>query len=1751
MSTVTPGWSEALQREFTARLERDFEIRSLPETMNPGAQVAVDVAPTAHPLLLAEDPETGVINWIAPDRVRGAPGQAVTFTIPAGSSGAERGVVGTIARKVLRVVVPAVADRLIGVAANTLVRSWEREHRPTLVRRFDVASADLAPADATPEPSALAGGPLLVLVHDIGSTSAAGFAGLRGLGLSLLDERYGGRIIAFDHPTFSIDPAENAAALLVALAGQIGAAGGLGPIDVLAHGRGGLVARSLAVQLAAAPAGGPVELRNVWTVGTPHGGTPIAEPERIGALLDRLTNLLAWVPLGGVGDLIDGVLALAQHVATAAASGLPGIVSMAPESPYLVQLAAAAVPPQTRWFAVSSDYEPPAGSSLGKRARDLLADGVIGAANDLFVPVSATAGSDPARPFVPTEHHLRFTKPDGITHASYFEHPATVELVLAVTEPGRGSAADPVVLPLVGRAAESSELRISVTHASFENARYALMVGHFEGEALSGAERFLDRQLDGRLTSWIEVDRYPAALGTSIFVRPVEQGPPTRPPGAHIVGLGSTIKLGRNELSYTVRQALVDRCLRLYRESGASAGDPDADAPIQVGVSSILLGVRHDDAMRIEDSVAGIVEGVLAANRLLARYETTRPNPGRSVRIAALELVERYADRADLAAAAVRSLSTAVRLEGDYGFLRHVTVRRNGGALPAGAALVESSQTWRRFLITGVSDAGAATDETVGGRTLRFDVSVLGGDARADRVRHRLDRSMVEALVNRLAASPSDRRTARALRDQLVPSALRSQFLTTSAIQFILDAETANYPWELLTAPESAEAGALEGTGSVLRQFSETENPRTSTDRATSGRALVLAAGKVAGQAELPGVYPEADSVVEILRSVMDGEVHLLDDRVHEIDLVDLSTALFDDHQILHIASHGEYTEGRPETTGAILSSKGMLTIDTVAQLPRVPDVVFLNCCSLGRIGQHRLSAGLARQFMALGARAVVVAGWSVGDRAASAFATTFYTCLAEGRSFGDAVARARLECAKAGGGQTWAAYQCYGDPAFVLQHNRQSSDPWSANPVSGSDLISRLEALEVRISDLGRPGRTQGTRRDRLINERADLATWADAHPGEVTRDVTQRLLAKTARELGLFDEAAERYAGFVRIVEHDGELEVALGAGSSTLRDLQLTANCLARGAQAAAREIGEPDETGERATAIQRLDRAIAIAKSAVTFCADNESYGVLASAYKKLATVAADRRDGALQSALDAYEHITVGRDAYGVQNALQIAALTGGDRGAALTERLRAAATALTAPPTSPSSAPPGPAPARPVRLVDETPEPPGDFWSNAAAGDVALTDIMTASTDEARQQAAERLLDAYESAFRSRSTWSERSSVLDHLADLRDLLEPTDPRRGTLRRAALELRRWQEFTVVETAETADQENAAAERTRSAGVTLTAHPAARGDCLVVEYPGTDGERHVLLVDGGLKSTYEDGLRSVLTDANGKPRPIATVVVTHIDADHIEGVLEAYVRSELAAGDVWFNGRAEIQVAVRGPKQGDALSERLVGQRRNGPTQGGPILVPAEGPLPVFILPGGASCVLLSPGLAQLERLGEKWSGGVRGSEPTVDELFALLDDDVEGDDTDRGGGRHTFGKDPSAANGSSIAFLFEHRGCSLLLTGDAYASVLQASITRLLRERRVSRLPVDVFKLSHHGSANNLTDALLELIDPRQILVCTDGSRFGHPDEDALQLVRRHYPNVPILFTADTELLRKRAATCAGVIPASTPVVVAL
>jgi hypothetical protein len=211
---------------------------------------------------------------------------------------------------------------------------------------------------------------------------------------------------------------------------------------------------------------------------------------------------------------------------------------------------------------------------------------------------------------------------------------------------------------------------------------------------------------------------------------------------------------------------------------------------------------------------------------------------------------------------------------------------------------------------------------------------------------------------------------------------------------------------------------------------------------------------------------------------------------------------------------------------------------------------------------------------------------------------------------------------------------------------------------------------------------------------------------------------------------------------------------------------------------------------------------------------------------------------------------------------------------------------------------------------------------------------------------------------------------------------------------------------------------------------------------------------------------------------------------------------------------------------GPAQGDELSAVLESKRlpwnRHAPFCGGPIIVPVEGTLPVVTLDGGMTLTLLGPVPARLHKLKTLWDRVRRGDEdhrsaaPSADYLR-------RGDEWPpvwRDGEK----SDSSATNGSSIMLLAAFEGHEVLLSGDAHASDIAEALERVRIERSLATpLLLDAFKLAHHGSANNVTRAVLDQMDCGCFMVSTDGSTHGHPDNQALLRILRYSTRRPVLI----------------------------
>jgi beta-lactamase superfamily II metal-dependent hydrolase len=316
------------------------------------------------------------------------------------------------------------------------------------------------------------------------------------------------------------------------------------------------------------------------------------------------------------------------------------------------------------------------------------------------------------------------------------------------------------------------------------------------------------------------------------------------------------------------------------------------------------------------------------------------------------------------------------------------------------------------------------------------------------------------------------------------------------------------------------------------------------------------------------------------------------------------------------------------------------------------------------------------------------------------------------------------------------------------------------------------------------------------------------------------------------------------------------------------------------------------------------------------------------------------------------------------------------------------------------------------------------------------------------------------------------------------------------------------------------------------------PARHGDCLLIEYGHRDGTRRIL-VDGGAPGVYRKSLRPRLAQLADFELEFELLVVTHVDHDHIGGILDLALDTSMPfrAKDVWFNGFRHLGGPdVLAGKHGEKLTDLLC---RNGASWnrlgfgGGPVAVPASGMPQRVQLDESVALTVLSPTLPQLADLRKDWQASCRGIGVRPEDL-----------DEARRRPRHRtmasarragepeppfdvgtlsaapFTEDGSAANGSSIAFLLEYRDrVRILCTGDAHPSTLVRSLRQLRPEQR--RLAA--CKLPHHGSRASVSADLVRSVVTDAFIFSSNGEMFSHPHPEAVARVVEHSAGEPTLY----------------------------
>ena len=141
-------------------------------------------------------------------------------------------------------------------------------------------------------------------------------------------------------------------------------------------------------------------------------------------------------------------------------------------------------------------------------------------------------------------------------------------------------------------------------------------------------------------------------------------------------------------------------------------------------------------------------------------------------------------------------------------------------------------------------------------------------------------------------------------------------------------------------------------------------------------------------------------------------------------------------YDVIHIASHALVYQGMADRTTLMLAGSGErpLTSAEIGQLDLHAELVFLSCCEAAegvRRGIGPAHAGLARSFLAAGARTVIAPSTRIEDEAARHLAGRFYGYWLEGSSAAAALRRAQLDLrdgdARWAHPYYWAFYQAIG----------------------------------------------------------------------------------------------------------------------------------------------------------------------------------------------------------------------------------------------------------------------------------------------------------------------------------------------------------------------------------------------------------------------------------------------------------------------------------------------------------------------------------------------------------------------------------------------------------------------------------------------------------------------------------------------------------------------------------------------------
>lgn len=332
--------------------------------------------------------------------------------------------------------------------------------------------------------------------------------------------------------------------------------------------------------------------------------------------------------------------------------------------------------------------------------------------------------------------------------------------------------------------------------------------------------------------------------------------------------------------------------------------------------------------------------------------------------------------------------------------------------------------------------------------------------------------------------------------------------------------------------------------------------------------------------------------------------------------------------------------------------------------------------------------------------------------------------------------------------------------------------------------------------------------------------------------------------------------------------------------------------------------------------------------------------------------------------------------------------------------------------------------------------------------------------------------------------------------------------------------------------------------------LDVRRAHQGDCLILHY-GTKEEPGLMLVDGGPANVYRPELKPRLAEIrqarglqNEEPLLVDLLMVSHIDSDHIVGLLDLTKELVLAADaqqplplkvrNLWHNTFDEIIGNSPAELLSAVTASFGAASLQGEPNKEG--LEPAAASVLASVAQGyrlrddARKLKNINPGTFELNH---KFNGGlVMGTDESKDMDVGkglkftvagpmkaeLLDLQKEFDDflnKKKNGKKKTVPTasftDTTAPNLSSLVILAKVKEKQILLTGDARGDKILAGLEMAGQLVKDGTMHVDILKMPHHGSDRNMDAIFFRRITADHYVFSGNGD-YGNPELETFKML---------------------------------------